>query len=35
MTQEENIILSLLESNTYDLVREKTGWSRGRIYNSH
>lgn len=33
LSPEEYRVLSLLQSNTYDQVREATGWSRGKIYN--
>lgn len=32
LSQEEEKVLSLLHSHTYDEVRAITGWSRGRIY---
>ncbi len=33
LTTEEDRVLSLLKTNTYDQVHQETGWSRGRIYN--
>lgn len=32
LNTEERNVLALLGDNTYDQVREQTGWSRGRIY---
>lgn len=32
LSQEQSNVLTLLQANTYDQVREKTGWSRGKIY---
>ncbi len=32
LSSEQSHVLALLQTNTYDQVREQTGWSRGKIY---